>query len=45
MLIQMLIETEQDQIHVSQFICFYNSQIHLQAVMYHFEHTNDDFHY
>ena len=42
MLIQVQIKIEQDQGHIFQYIYFQNSQIHLQAIMYHFEHIDHD---
>ena len=44
MLVQWLIENEQEQVHIFQYICFKNSQIHLQAIMYHYEHIHHDIH-
>ena len=44
MLIQVQIEKEQDPVHIFQYIYFENSQIHLQAVMYQFEHIDHDIH-
>ena len=44
MLIQVQIKIEQDQGHIFQYIYFQNSQIHLQAIMYHFEHIDHDIH-
>ena len=42
MLIQMQIKNELDQVHIFQYIYFESFQIHLQAIMYHFEHINHD---
>ena len=29
-----------DQVHIFQYTCFQSLQIHLQVIMYRFEHTN-----
>ena len=44
MLILVLIETEQDQVYMFQYICFKSFQINLLVITYHFEHTNHDNH-
>ena len=38
----MQIENDQDQVHRFQYIYFQNFKIHVQVIMYHFEHTNQD---
>ena len=35
---------ERDQVHIFQYTCFESFQIHLQAIMYRFEHTSHDNH-
>ena len=40
MLIQVLIKNEQDQADIFQYTYFYNFQIYLQAMMYHFEYID-----
>ena len=42
MLIQVLIKKELDQADTLKYICCENLQIHLQVVMYRFEHINHD---
>ena len=42
MLIQMQVKNELDQVHIFQYIDIKCFQIHLQAIMYHFECINHD---
>ena len=42
MLILVETKNEQDQVHIFQYICFYNFQMHQQVIKYRFEHTSPD---
>ena len=42
MLIQLLINIEQDQVHIFQCIYFESFQTHLQVIMHYSEHANHD---
>ena len=38
-------KNEQGRVHIFQYICLNSFQIHQEAIMYHFEHTNHDNHH